>query len=421
MRTTAELSRASLPELARFVEGMAAREDVRISELCDVLLRKAVLARVSDVHVEPTRRGTRVRYRIDGVFQDAGVLPPAIHDQLVARIKVLADLLTHRRDIVQEGRISLPVDGRTTDLRVSVVPTVGGEKVVIRIFSTGESNFDLAEIGYDGPMLRRLRSMIFDLEGLILLTGPSGSGKTTTLYAMLSAIASEMDAYASIITIEDPVEYEFGLFSQMQVNRQVGFDFAAGLKAALRQDPEVIMVGEIRDVETAEVALRAGLTGHMVLSTLHSGSAPETVTRLVNMGLEPFVVASALTGVIAQRLVRRVCSGCRAEVALEPAKQELVTRLAKRESSEPLVFFQGKGCEACQFTGYAGRVPIAELLVVDEELRSMILEKARTTTIRNHLLTRGWPTIFDDGLSKALQGLTSFEEIIRTISLREAV
>ena len=421
MRNTAELSRASLPEVSRYVGDLAAREDVRISELTDLLLRKAVLARVSDVHMEPTRKGMRVRFRIDGVFQDAAVLPAGLHDQVVARVKVMADLLTHRRDIVQEGRISLPVDGRTTDLRVSVVPTVGGEKVVIRIFSTGDSVFDLAQIGYQGEMLRRIRTMIFDLEGLILLTGPSGSGKTTTLYAMLNAISSEMDEYASVITIEDPVEYEFGLFSQMQVNRQVGFDFAAGLKAALRQDPEVIMVGEIRDVETAEVALRAGLTGHMVLSTLHSGSGPETVTRLVNMGLEPFVVASALTGVIAQRLVRRVCDKCRTELQLEPAKQELVARLAKRDPAEPLTFFQGKGCEACQFTGYSGRLPIAELLVIDEELRGLILEKARTSTIRHQLLDHGWQTILDDGLGKALQGLTSFEEIMRTISLREGL
>ena len=421
MRNIAELSRASLPELARHLDGLVAREDVRVSEVCDLLLKKAVLTRCSDVHIEATRRGTRVRYRIDGVFQDAAILPVGFHDQLVARIKVLADLLTHRKDIVQEGRISLPVDGRTTDLRLSVVPTVGGEKVVIRIFSAGDSVFDMAEIGYEGPMLRSIRSMIFDLEGLVLMTGPSGSGKTTTLYAMLQAISKEMDAYASIITIEDPVEYEFGMFSQMQVNRQVGFDFAAGLKAALRQDPEVIMVGEIRDVETAEVALRAGLTGHMVLSTLHSGSAPETVTRLVNMGLEPFVVASALTGVIAQRLVRRVCEKCKVEHQLDPAKVELVARLARRDPKEPLVFMHGKGCEACQYTGYAGRIPIAELLVVDEELRGLVLEKARTSTIRHHLLDRGWQTILDDGLAKALKGLTSFEEILRTISLREAM
>ena len=416
-----DLNQASLEEVAGHLEQLVARDEFRVSEVCDILLKKAVLARTSDIHIEATRSGSRVRYRIDGVFQEAATLPIELHDQVVSRIKVLGDLLSHRREIVQEGRITLEVEGETTDLRVSVVPTVGGEKVVIRIFSMHEAVFDLAKIGYDAATIRRLRGVMFDLEGLFLLTGPSGSGKTTTLYALLSEINREMDAYASIITIEDPVEYEFGLWSQMQVNRQVEFDFAAGLKAALRQDPEVIMVGEIRDLETAEVALRAGLTGHMVLSTLHSGSAPETVTRLINMGLEPFVIASALTGTIAQRLVRKLCTHCQEPVDIPANKLELVRRLCQLADDQDLAFFQGRGCEACQFTGFHGRIPVAEFLHVDEELRGMILEKARTSEIRNLLLQRGWQTILDDGLRKAMEGVTTFDEVMRSASLREAL
>lgn len=416
-----ELKAAALEEVSEFLANMVRQDGFRISEVCDILLKRGVMARASDIHIEPHERGVRVRYRVDGVFQDATYLPIQLHDQLVSRIKVLSDLLSHRREIVQEGRISLEILGEKTDLRVSVVPTVAGEKVVTRVYSVGDAIHDLTRIGYSGSMLRRIRSILFDLEGLFLLTGPSGSGKTTTLYALLHEINREMDAYASIITIEDPVEFKFGKWSQMQVNRQVGLDFAAGLKASLRQDPEVIMVGEIRDMETAEVALHAGLTGHLVLSTLHSGSAPETVTRLINMDLEPFVVASALTGTIAQRLLRKLCDECREEVKQDGSKLELIRRLYRADTNEELRFFRGKGCEACEFTGFRGRLPVAEFLDVDEAVRTMILEKARTSEILRMLLDKGWKTLLDDGLNKATQGLTTFEEVLRTISLREVL
>jgi type II secretory ATPase GspE/PulE/Tfp pilus assembly ATPase PilB-like protein len=419
-----QLKNATLAEVGEHVRALAAR-DARISELCDVLLKKAVFSRASDIHIEPHKNGSRIRYRIDGAFQHAAYLPIELHDQLVSRVKVLADLLSHRREIVQEGRITLDVGGERTDLRVSIVPTVGGEKVVARVFSVARAIFELTQIGYDDDMRRKIRGVVLDLEGLFLLTGPSGSGKTTTLYALLNEVYQELDAYTSIFTIEDPVEYQFGLWSQMQVNRQVGLDFAAGLKAALRQDPEVIMVGEIRDAETAETALRAGLTGHLVLSTLHSGSAPETITRLINMNLEPFVVASALTGTIAQRLVRRLCDKCREETELAPERADLIARLTKSvdASGAPAApkGWRGKGCEQCSFTGYHGRLPIAELVDVDEDVRALVLEKARTSTIRQHLLERGWRTILDDGLQKAWLGQTTYDEILRNVSLREAM
>jgi type II secretory ATPase GspE/PulE/Tfp pilus assembly ATPase PilB-like protein len=413
------LESVSLEDFSRHVTSLVDQDGFKVSEVCDLALRKGVLCRASDIHIEPHRLGVRIRYRIDGVFQDGCYLPAELHDQLVSRIKVLSDLLSHRKEIVQEGRLSLDMGDHRTDLRVSVVPTVSGEKVVARVFSAAEAILSLTDIGYGGDTLRRIRAILFDLEGLFLMTGPSGSGKTTTLYALLHEISREMDSYASIISIEDPVEYTFGLWSQLQVNRNAGLDFAAGLKASLRQDPEVIMVGEIRDQETAEVALHAGLTGHLVLSTLHSGSAPETVTRLINMDLEPFVVASALTGTIAQRLVRRLCSECRTQVDQDPAKLALIRRLY--QGDEELTFYKGEGCEACEFTGFRGRLPVAEFLDVDEELRAQILAKARTSEILRGLLGRGWQTLLDDGLSKAAQGLTTFEEVLRSISLREVL
>lgn len=415
-----ELEDVSLEDFSVQIGTLISHDGFRISELCDRILKKGVLCRASDIHIEPNREGVRIRYRIDGVFHDAAYLPAELHDQLVSRIKVLGDLLSHRREIVQEGRVRVKIGDSESDLRISVVPTVAGEKVVARVYSVHNATQDISQIGYTGPMLRRVRSILFDLEGLFLLCGPSGSGKTTTLYALLNEIQREMDAYASIITIEDPVEYEFGKWSQMQVNRQVGLDFAAGLRASLRQDPEVIMVGEIRDRETAEVALHAGLTGHLVLSTLHAGSAPETVTRLVNMDLEPFVVASALTGIIAQRLLRRVCMNCREEAEVDPAKITLIRRLMRRDDT-PLTFYTGKGCEACQFSGYLDRLPVAEFLDIDEEVRAMILNKARTSEILQMLLKRGWKTLLDDGLEKAAAGLTTFEEVLRSISLREVL
>jgi type II secretory ATPase GspE/PulE/Tfp pilus assembly ATPase PilB-like protein len=414
-----DLSKATLAELDNHLRALVRSPGFRVSEVADLLLKKAVLARASDIHVDPRREGVRVRYRIDGVFQEAAQLPLELHDQLVSRIKVLADLISHRKEIVQEGRISLEVEaGKQQDLRVSIVPTVAGEKVVIRMFSSARATFELPRLGYSQEMIKRIETILFDLKGMLILTGPSGSGKTTMLYALLREIAQKMDAYASVVSIEDPVEYEFGTFGQMQVNRQAGLDFAAGLKAVLRQDPEVIMVGEVRDVETAEVALRAGLTGHLVLTTVHSGSSCETITRLINMGIEPFIVASAVSAVIAQRLVRQICDGCKEEV--EPERTRLEWLKKTKHGQKTLRFFRGRGCEKCQFTGFAGRLPIAELLEVDEGLRGLVLEKAQTSQLKKHMTERGWTTLLDDGIDKVISGRTTLEEVFRLVSLRDA-
>ncbi len=416
-----DLSRSTLAELDNHLRALIRAPGFRVSEIADLLLKKAVLTRASDVHVDPRREGVRVRYRIDGVFQEAAHLPTDLHDQLVSRIKVLADLISHRKEIVQEGRITLEVEpGKQQDLRVSIVPTVAGEKVVIRMFSSARATFELPRLGYSQEMIKRIETILFDLKGMLILTGPSGSGKTTMLYALLREIAQKMDAYASVVTIEDPVEYEFGNFGQMQVNRQAGLDFAAGLKAVLRQDPEVIMVGEIRDVETAEVALRAGLTGHLVLTTVHSGSSCETVTRLINMGIEPFIVASAVSAVIAQRLVRSICEGCKEEMEPDPARLEWIKKTKHKEKMGSLKFYRGRGCQTCQFTGFAGRTPISELLEIDEGLRGLILEKAQTSQLRRHMAGRNWTSLLEDGLDKVLEGRTTLEEVFRLVSLRDA-
>lgn len=390
--------------------------EFKVSELVDVILQKAVLANASDIHFEPMQSGVRVRFRIDGVFQDLCTLPASLHDQVVARIKVMADLLSHRREVAQEGRIRLQSGNRQSDFRVSVVPTVAGERVVIRMFSPTRGLFDIDALGYRPDLAETLKDLLRTFQGMVVLTGPAGSGKTTTLYACLMGIYREMDSYASIVSIEDPVEYGFGLWGQMQVNRQVGLDFSHALSAFLRQDPEVIMVGEIRDTETCDVALRAGLTGHLVLTTIHSGSSFEVITRVLNMGIEPFVVASALSGILAQRLVRVVCTSCKAKDPLERAKVDFVERALGRSGIE---FVRGKGCPDCGYTGYRGRVPVAELLVVDDPLRSIILETPSTSGLKKFSIGRGMKTLAEDALEKVVQGVTTLDEVLRNVSLKD--
>lgn len=407
-RTVAETGKALLE--------MLSKDELLTSEVVDVILQKAALTEASDVHIEPTKNGIRVRYRIDGVFQELGYLPLRTHDQIVARIKVLADLISHKREVSQEGRVTIAAGSKRGEFRVSIVPTVAGEKVVLRMFNPAKGLFELEKLGYPEDLIQKLESLLFDLHGMLVLTGPSGSGKTTTLYACLQKIYTKKDQFASIVSIEDPVEYEFGLYSQIQVNRQVGLDFAKILAAVLRQDPEVIMIGEIRDQETCDIALRAGLTGHLVLTTIHSGSASEVVTRILNMGIEPFVCASALSGVVAQRLVRLVCQACAYEYTPEKAHVDFVERALNRSN---LIFRKGRGCAKCGFTGFKDRIPIAELLVFDDQLRSLVLEQPSTATLRKFAVGRGMKTLMEDGLEKVAQGKTTLEEVFRVVSMRE--
>ncbi|GIW72565.1 MAG: hypothetical protein KatS3mg102_2107 [Planctomycetota bacterium] len=407
-------SEMTLRELGAWLDAQIREERILISEAVDALLERAVMLGASDVHIEPTAGGLRVRYRVDGVFQDLGLLPERVHEPMIARVKVLADLMSHRRELSQEGRIHFAAGGQERDFRVSVVPTVAGEKAVLRMFNPAHGLYKLADLGYAPAVLQQLERMLNELQGMVVLTGPAGSGKTTTLYACLRWLYDNKDQYASICTIEDPVEYYFGRFAQIQVNRNVGLDFAKLLAAVLRQDPQVIMIGEIRDVETCEIALRAGLTGHMVLTTIHTGSAPEVVTRILNMGIEPFVAASALTGVVAQRLVRRVCERCAEEHTPERAQVEFIERALERTGFR---FRRGRGCRACGYTGFRGRVPVAETLVFNDQLRSLVLEQPSTASVRRLARGAGMVSLLEDALTKVAEGVTTLEEVLRVVSL----
>jgi type II secretory ATPase GspE/PulE/Tfp pilus assembly ATPase PilB-like protein len=388
-----------------------------ISDLVDVILQKSVDVSASDIHIEPLGVGLRVRYRVDGVFHDLGLLPDRIQEQLVARIKVLADLISHKKEVSQEGRIRFGQDEQQRDFRVSIVPTVSGEKVVLRMFDPARGLYRLDDLGYSPRLIKRTKRMLEEMGGMVVMTGPAGSGKTTTLYSCLRWIYDHKDQFASICTIEDPVEFNFGRFAQIQVNRSTGLDFAALLSAVLRQDPQVIMIGEIRDVETCEIALRAGLTGHMVLTTIHSGSACEVVTRILNMGIEPFVCASALTGVVAQRLVRRVCADCVHSYTPDRGQVDYVERVTQQGEVD---FKRGRGCNRCGYTGFHGQVPIAESLVFDDQLRALVLEAPSTAILRKVAQGRGLTSLLEDGLDKVAQGVTTLDEVLRVVSVQEA-
>ena len=405
----AETRGSAIDSVSSRIQDVLGKKGFMVAEVVDVVLERAVACKASDIHVEPYKGNVRVRYRIDGVFHDVATLPKEIHEQFISRSKVMSNLVSHRREVSQEGRITLKIGAAHSDLRVSIVPTVNGEKMVIRIFDPMRALFELEQLGLGGTTLEKLEDLLYNLQGMIIVTGPSGSGKTTTLYACLQRISTQLGKLASIITIEDPVEYDLGLFAQMQVNRAQGIDFASGLSFVLRQDPEVIMVGEVRDTETCEVALQAGLTGHLVLTTIHAGTGCEVVTRLLDMKMKPFVVASAVTGVLAQRLIRTVCGECKQ--SYQPPKP-LIELCEKMTGRKDAAFAKGKGCASCQGTGYRGRAAISELLVMDEEVRSKVLTIPSTSDLQKFALSRGQKPLLLDGLEKAAAGLTTLEEVL---------
>ncbi|MBI4615636.1 MAG: type II/IV secretion system protein [Planctomycetes bacterium] len=399
-------------EIENEIQRLLRAGDHGIGQLVDVLLRQSVWNKVSDAHFEPFYGGLRVRFRLDGIFQDVVRFPNRVHEQIIARIKVLANLIPHKRDIAQEGRISQSVGGQDIDFRVSVVPTVGGERAVIRIFDPMRALFSIDDLGFPADVKSRFTQLLMDLDGIVILTGPSSSGKTTTMYAGLQHIYQEKGDHASIVTIEDPVEYELGMFSQIEVNRRVGMDFSATLSALLRQDPEVIMVGEIRDFETCQIALRASLTGHLILTTIHSGHACEVITRLLDMGMEPFVVSSSVKGVMAVRLIRKICVECRAPHQPDPRHLEYFS--AYRDLSG-VAFSRGKGCTACHQSGYLGRTSICELLVMNEELRSLVLKRSTTSAVVEKARALGMKNLLDCALDRVADGTTTLEEIRRVL------
>ena len=390
-----------------------ATDEEPIKRLVNSLLWQAAKDEASDVHIDPTPRETSVRYRIDGVLQQVTVFPRQVHVTVVNRIKVMSRLDIAQKGLPQDGRSMVLIAGRKIDIRVSTVPTVHGEKIVMRLLFQEEKLMQLPQLGLAKYILQPYLNMVNSSGGIILVTGPTGSGKTTTLYASLAEIDNEA---RNIITIEDPVEYKLSGYSQIEVKPKVGLTFANALRSVLRQDPDVIMVGEIRDTETAQIAIQSALTGHLVFSTVHTNSAPATITRLIDMGIEPFLVSSSIIGVLAQRLVRRICPDCRK--SYQPHPEQLRELGIKEVSFRKLDrrFYRGDGCDNCRHTGYRGRIGIHELLVMSEGVKNTILESSDSDTIKKQGLKEKMITLRRDGVNKILYGLTTAEEILSITS-----
>jgi len=390
-----------------------ATDEEPIKRLVNSLLWQAAKEEASDVHIDPTPRETIVRYRIDGVLQQVTVFPRQVHVTVVNRIKVMSRLDIAQKGLPQDGRSMVLIAGRKIDIRVSTVPTVHGEKIVMRLLFQEEKLMQLRHLGLAKYILQPYQNMVNSSGGIILVTGPTGSGKTTTLYASLAEIDNEA---RNIITIEDPVEYKLSGYSQIEVKPKVGLTFANALRSVLRQDPDVIMVGEMRDTETAKIAIQSALTGHLVFSTVHTNSAPATITRLIDMGIEPFLVSSSIIGVLAQRLVRRICPDCRK--SYQPHPEQLRELGIKEVSFRKLDrrFFRGDGCDNCRQTGYRGRIGIHELLVMSEGVKNTILESSDSDTIKKQGLKEKMITLRRDGVNKILHGLTTAEEILTITS-----
>lgn len=384
-------------------------DDAPIIRYVNAIIFKASSERASDVHVESFEDKLKVRFRVDGVLYDVATEERAFQASIISRIKVMAGLNIAEKRLPQDGRIGLKIAGKEVDIRVSTVPTQFGERIVMRLLDKTGAVLDLDVLGVDADNLQKLKKLLDKPNGIVLVTGPTGSGKTTTLYACLTHI-NKPDL--NILTVEDPIEYQLDGIGQMQVNPKIDFTFASGLRAILRQDPDVVMVGEIRDAETAEIAIQASLTGHLVLSTLHTNDSAGAVSRLIDMGVEPFLVSSSLLAVVAQRLVRRLCKHCRVPYEISDAElRELSLNPAQITTRQ--AFRPGNGdCPHCQGSGYSGRLGIHELLMIDDEVRSQILQRLDSNSIKNSAVRRGFATLRADGGKKVLAGLTTVEEVL---------
>ncbi|MDD3296538.1 MAG: ATPase, T2SS/T4P/T4SS family [Candidatus Omnitrophica bacterium] len=384
------------------------KQELNILKLVNLIISQAVHDKVSDIHIEPEKTIVNIRYRLDGIMRKQYVLPKLLQGAVTSRIKILASLDISEKRLPQDGRIRMRVEGRDIDFRVSTCPTVYGENVVLRVLDKTGLTLGLESLGFPRNSLETFQNMFTSPYGIILVTGPTGSGKTTTLYSVLQKLNKED---VNIMTVEDPVEYQFHGMRQVNVNPQIGLTFASALRSFLRQDPDIIMVGEIRDLETAEIAVQAALTGHLVLSTLHTNDAPSAFTRLVDMGVEPFLVSSSLLGVLAQRLVRKICDKCRQEYVPEAG---LLKALGiDREGSGSVKLFKGKGCKLCNNTGYRGRIGIYELLDNSQAIQRLVLEKASANQIRAAARNNGLVVLREAAIEKLLSGVTTAEEVFR--------
>ncbi len=389
-----------------------AAEEAPVVKLMNTIIGRAINERASDIHIEPGERELRIRFRIDGVLHEVMSTPRSISNAVVSRIKIMSDLDISERRLPQDGRVGLRVGGRPVDLRVATLPSIHGEKVVMRILDKGASVASLEDLGFAEYNLHRYQAAYSRPYGAILVTGPTGSGKTTTLYSTLAVLNREE---VNIITVEDPVEYRLAGLTQIQVNRKAGLLFATALKSILRADPDIVLIGEIRDSETAAIATEAALTGHLVLSTLHTNDAPSAVGRLIDMGVEPFLVSSALDAVVAQRLARMLCDRCK--VAYTPERRALEDiGWEYHGSDDPPELYRAEGCAHCSNTGYHGRISINEVMLINEEIQHMTVERQSSQDIMKAAIAEGMRTLRQDGLEKAASGLTSLEEVLRVVS-----
>ena len=389
-------------------------EDAPVIQLMNLFMRKAIQLKASDIHIEPGVPEGTVRFRLDGLLVDQLKVPVALHPALISRLKVLGRLDIAERRLPQDGSVRVKVEGRAADLRISTIPLRAGEKAVIRILDTSGGSLGLDAIGLAPQDLKKVESLIGRHKGMIVVTGPTGSGKTTTLYGILNRIKSPI---INIVTVEDPIEYHYPGLNQMQVNPDVGLTFARGLRSILRQDPDVILVGEIRDAETAEIACRAALTGHLVFTTLHTNDAPSTITRLFDIGIPRYLVASVLVGIIAQRLVRCVCTDCK--VSAQPDSGVVVGLGLSEVSLAGGRYMAGKGCVKCHESGYRGRTGVFEMLVMDSRIRDLILKGATEEDLRLAAQESGMRGLVEDGLDKAKAGLTTLDELVRVLEVAQ--
>lgn len=395
-------------DLPRVADLMESEDDAPIVRLLNALLTQAVREGASDIHIEPFETRSVVRLRVDGVLRDVLEPPQAAHGVIVSRVKIMAKLDIAEKRQPQDGRITLRLAGRPVDVRVSSLPTAHGERVVMRLLDKQAGRLNLTSLGMPSNMLETLDNLVHQPHGILLVTGPTGSGKTTTLYAALGQLDTNR---LNIMTVEDPIEYDLDGIGQTQVNTRIDLSFARALRAILRQDPDVIMIGEIRDLETAQIAVQASLTGHLVLATLHTNDSAGAVTRLVDMGVEPFLVASSLLGVLAQRLVRKLCLQCRVPHSPDAAECKLLG-LEPNQGALTRIYTPA-GCQTCGFTGYQGRTGVFELLSIDDHLRSQIHDRAAEAALREHARGAGMSNLRDDGLRWVLAGMTSIEEVLR--------
>jgi type IV pilus assembly protein PilB len=394
-------------------EPVESTKDSPFVKMVDLIIKNAIKKGASDVHIEAQEYNVRVRNRIDGVLQDSIKLPKWTQPIIISRIKVLGGMDIAEKRLPQDGRIKVRAKNVAVDLRVSTLPTYYGEKAVIRILNKQESFLSLKELGFSERGLATLQNLISQPQGMILITGPTGSGKTSTLYASLQAVKSDE---LNIITVEDPVEYELGGINQVQINEKVGLTFPYVLRSILRQDPNVIMIGEIRDMDTAEIALQASLTGHLVLSTLHTNDAPSAITRLVDIGMAPYMIASSVVGVVAQRLVRVICAECKEEYVPNP---DLLSRIGLDKQNLPFKFYRGSGCSKCGNLGFKGRTVIEEVMVMSRKVRELTLSGSSADQVREAAMVTGMTTLGNSGLRKIEMGITTIDEVLKAVQQKE--